>query len=49
MKMFRAKINIKDDNTKMQFMNMQRTPKSNIYEQQLNNPISGNIYGKRIN
>ena len=32
-----------DDNTKMQFMNMQRTPKANIDEQILNNPISENI------
>ena len=32
-----------DDNTKMKLMKMQRTPKSNIDEQLLNNPISENI------
>ena len=31
------------DNIKMQFMKMHRTPKSNIDEQLLNNPISENI------
>ena len=31
------------DNIKMQFMKMHRTPKSNIDEQLLNNPINENI------
>ena len=33
-----------DENTKMQLMKMQGTPKSNIDEQILNNPINENIY-----
>ena len=36
-----------DDNTKMQLMKMQRTPKSNIDEKQLNNPINKNVDEKR--
>ena len=32
-----------DDNTKMELMKMQRTPKSNIDEQIFTNPISVNI------
>ena len=38
-----------DDNTNIQLMKMQRTPKSNIDEQVLKNPISENTDKKRIN
>ena len=36
-----------DDNTKIQLMKMQRTPKSNIDEKLLNNTIGENIHGTK--